>query len=539
MSRQQVHPMSAPSGSRYKTSIGAGAANLAFFVVAAIIVCWISGIHLFDPINIVSYDRDVWHHTAVLNALLESPFHAANPHVVSDIPSRSYMPWFVGLAVIGRWFGLTAQDLLGVSAALSIIVLVVGVRLFAGAYFGHRWAPLALLLVTFGSWFDRFNHTGYHTFSTMIFSASYPFAIVFAAGYVAWWLVLKALQSPTPPRAALAAIALLTAFMFATHQLQAAFAIGGMLTFAVFHGAYPIARRALIGLATLGGLLLSSTWWYYNPLSYASVGEFYTLPFASPFDWTDPVEVVKILGLGLIGIGGFYSLKRKSWRLDLLLGTAGIVAGLLILYAIGSWMVLRLLPFLVVFLQLSTVAFLFDLPRRGWSFKGALQPLLICAISALFLFNAGMAYGTSLKAFRYLSGEDRNGFPSWSPNINETAERVRAIVGDDRVVIANWTTAYPIQAHHMKVVSIPYFFPEVLDSTIRQEASRAFFAPETDMAGRCAILRDYNVAAIAYRPAMVAAEVQAAIDPLGARTDVNDLIVIRLPESGSAACAAR
>lgn len=539
MSRQQVRPMPATSGSRYETSSGASAADLAFFVVAAIVVCWISGVNLFDPTNIVSYDRDVWHHTAVLNALLDSPFRAANPHIVSDIPSRTYMPWYVGLAVIGRWLGLTAQELLGVSATLSMLVLAIGVRLFAGAYFGHRWAPLALLLVTFGSWFDRFNHTGYHTFSTMVFSASYPFAIVFAVGYVAWWLVLKALQSPKPRRAVLAAIVLLTAFMFATHQLQAAFAIGGMLTFALFHGSYPTARRVLIVVATLGGLLLSSSWWYYNPLSYASVGEFYTLPFTSPFDWTDPIEVLKILGLSLIGIGGFYSLKHRSWRLDFLLGTAGIVAGLLILYAIESWMVLRLLPFLVVFLQLSTVAFLFDLPEQSWSLKGALRPLLICAISGLFLFNAGMAYGAALKAFRYLSGADRNGFPSWSPNINETAEQVRAMVGDDRVVIANWTTAYPIQAHHMKVVSIPYFFPEVPDSTIRQRASNVFFAPETDMTRRCAILRDYNVAAIVYRAAMIPGEVQAAIDPLGARTDVNDLAVIRLPESGPAICAAQ
>jgi hypothetical protein len=141
-----------------------------------------------------------------------------------------------------------------------------------------------------------------------------------------------------------------------------------------------------------------------------------------------------------------------------------------------------------------------------------------------------------MDAERYLAGEHDRGADGWSPDINATAAAVRGIVGDGRVVIADWTTAYPIQAHFMKVVSIPYPFSEVPDAEIRQEASRAFFAAETDMARRCAILRQYNVAAIVYRRAKVPADIQPAINALGEAADISDLTVVRLPASGANAC---
>src|SRR5262245_60354059 len=194
-------------------STTADRAKLLYLACATVIVLAISWVNLFAPVNTVSYERDVWHHTAVLNALLESPFHATNPHIVSDAPSRSYMPWYVGLAVVGRWFGLDAQQLLGISAALSILVVVIGIHLFARSYFGSPWAPLALLAVTFGTWIGPINHTGFHTLATMTFSASYPFAIVFGAGFVGWWLVLRGLRAPGTPWGAGVAIALITAFV--------------------------------------------------------------------------------------------------------------------------------------------------------------------------------------------------------------------------------------------------------------------------------------------------------------------------------------
>src|SRR5690606_20596782 len=103
MPGDQGRPIGPIAGDRQANASAIALPELAFFVVALAVVVAISALHLFHPINIVSYDRDVWHHIAVLNALLDSPFHAGNPHIVSDVPSRSYMPWYVALAVLGRW----------------------------------------------------------------------------------------------------------------------------------------------------------------------------------------------------------------------------------------------------------------------------------------------------------------------------------------------------------------------------------------------------------------------------------------------------
>lgn len=504
-------------------------AKLLYLVCATIIVLAISWVHLFAPVNVVSYERDVWHHTAVLNALLEAPFHATNPHIVSDAPSRSYMPWYVGLAVVGRWFGLDSQQLLGISAALSMLVVVIGIHLFARAYFGSPWAPLVLLAVTFGTWIGPINHTGFHTLATMTFSASYPFAIVFGAGFVAWWLVLRGLRAPEAPWGTGVAIALITAFVFTTHQMQGGFDIGGMLTFALFHGRYPAARRAQLVLAVIAGLLISSLWPYYNPIALALIGGYYSYVYDAPIDWHDPAIVLRIFGLSVLGLGGLYDQHRKTWRLDLVLGTAGIAAAVVGAYLMGSWIVLRLLPLLVIFLQLGLTALVLDLPGRSegesaWRWKAGLALL----IGTIMIANVGTAGRSFLSAHRFQAGASDLQALTWARDIKDSVREIKRIVGAGKVVIADGITAYPIQADGMKVVSIPLPFPEVPDAPIRQAATLEFFDPATALARRCEILATYHVDAIAYRTTKLEPEVRQSLNSMGEPTEVHDLTVIPL-----------
>jgi hypothetical protein len=503
-------------------------AKLLYLACAAIIVLTISWVHLFAPVNVVSYERDVWHHTAVLNALLESPFHAVNPHIVSDAPSRSYMPWYVGLAIAGRWFGLDSQQLLGISAALSILAVMAGIYLFARSYFPSPWAPLALLGAIFGTWIGPFNHTGFNTLPTMTFSASYPFAIVFGAGFIAWWLVLRGLRGSATPWGIGTAIALITAFAFTIHQLQGGFNIGGMLTFALFHGRFPVARRAQLVLAVVAGLLISSLWPYYNPIALALIGGYYSYVYDAPIDWSDPVTLLRIVGFSALGLGGLYDRRRKAWRLDLVLGTAGIAAGIAGAGLMGSWIVLRLLPFLVIFLQLGLTALVFDLPGRSesrssaWRWKRG----LVVMIGAMMISNAGAAVRSFTLAHRYQTGASDFHAPTWARDIKGSVREIKEVVGAGSVVIANGTTAYPIQADGMKVVSIPLPFPEVPDAPVRQAATLEFFGPATELARRCEILATYHVNAIVYRTANVQPEVRQSLNSMGTPIEVRDLTLV-------------
>ncbi|MGH6890770.1 MAG: hypothetical protein ACREEP_00775, partial [Dongiaceae bacterium] len=383
-----------------------GRPDILYIGYAALLVLAVSSIHLFAPVNIISYERDVWHHMAVVNELLKSPFHAVNPHVLSDAPSRTFMPWYVLLAILGRAFGLNAQQLLGVSAAASMIALMVGIRLFAQAYFRSAWAPFTLLVVTFATWAGHFNHTGYHTISTLLFSASYPFGIVFACGFAAWWLVLRALRAPVLPVLEGASIILLTAFMYATHQLQAAFAIGGMMTFSLFHGRHSIARRGQIVAAVAIGLLLCRLWPYFDPIAYTFSGENYTYDYKTNLDWTNTWVEWQILGLSLLGLGGLYDFRRKHWRWDLTIAVGAIVAGVVAARVLGLWIGLRFLPFLVLFLQIALTALVLDvaaLKPAGSTLRNGRVGAVAYVLCAGSLFNIGLATNFVVTSELYLA----------------------------------------------------------------------------------------------------------------------------------------
>jgi hypothetical protein len=509
--------------------------DILYCCCAVLLVGAVSFVHLFAPANIVSYERDVWHHIAVLNELMRAPFHPSNPHIVSDAPSRSFMPWYVMLALFGRWLGLGAQQLLGISAAASMAVLVVGIRLFARAYFGSKWAPLLLLGVMFGAWAGPINHTGFYSGATMLFSASYPFAIVLGLGFVAWWVVLQMLRAPRAPIGLDIAVALLTAFMFATHQLQAAFAIGGMLIFALFHGEAPFLRRCRIPAAVIAGFALCHFWPYYDPIAFSLGSENYAADYKSAIDWMSVPGLIGILWVPLFGVAGLYDFKYRVWRLDLAIGAAAIFAGILVARVMGLWIGLRFVPFFILFLQLALTAWLLDFLQMKTGAQN-IRNLVGTALAIAILSNAGLSVKSLVMAELYLAGRSELRGAEWSRDILASMVEVKALIGAGKVVLAEGHTAYPVQASDMKVVSIPRPFPEVADSVERQAASIAFFASETGMAARCAILARYGVTALLYRTDRVPSDVQHAIAGLGSPVPIHDLTLVRLPVSASAAC---
>jgi len=533
MSVQQQHSVTWPRLEGASTT-----PDVLYLCCAVLLVGAVSFVHLFAPVNIVSYERDVWHHMAVLNELMRAPFHPANPHVISDAPSRSFMPWYVMLALFGRWLGLSALHLLGISAAISTTLLVVGIRLFARSYFNSKWAPLLLLGAMLGAWSSAINHTGFHTIGTLLFSASYPFAIVLALGFVTWWIVLQILRASSAPIGAAIAIALLTAFMFATHQLQGAFAIGGALIFALFHGDASFRRRCQVAGAVIVGLFLCHFWPYFDPIALSFAGENYTYDYKSNIDWMSAGGLLAILWLPLLGLPGLYDFRHRVWRRDLAIGAAAIFAGVLAARIMGLWIGLRFLPFLILFLQIALTAWLLDLLRAkpsGWVRKGC--GLIIVVLAAAVLYNVGVASRYVVAAELYLSGRSDVRSVDWSRDIVDSMAQVNELVGAGHVVLAEGNTAYPIQASDMKVVSIPRPFPEVPDSVDRQAASVAFFASSTDMAARCTILTRYGVAAVLYRANRVPLDVQEVIAGLGTRVLIHDLTLIQLPASVPEACS--
>lgn len=507
-----------------------GAPGAVFIALAAAAGGWVSFVNLFDPINIYSYSRDVWHHMATLGALMDSPLDPANPHVVSDAPSRTFTPWFWLIAVLGKTLGLAPLKALGMSALLNMGLLAAGVWLFARAYFPHRWAPPLLLAVMLGAWTLNFGWAGFYNFTTLVYSAGYPFATVLALGFFAWWAALKALAAARPGKW-LAVIGLAAAVSFATHQLQAGLTLGGIGVFALFRGEAAFRRRIEILAAAGLGLAASMLWPFYNPLAlvrYAALPGWNTAEV-----WDNPSFYLAMTGISALGVLGFYDWERRRPRFELVVGGLGLA------FAFGGGQLLgvalshRFFPFLMLFLHLGLTWLLLS---RG-AFRGAGlgrylarvgHGVLAVAVGLLFAYN--MALGvTNHRVYKQFSrGEITVEGKHREPGILEAAREVVAITGKDAVILGYQEAAYPPQALGVRVVSIPRPFPLTPDMAERQAAAFGFFQPQTTRREREAIIARYNATHILYRNWEVDPRAAGALAAFGEATAVGGLTLITL-----------
>ncbi|HXV74270.1 MAG TPA: hypothetical protein VD713_06015 [Sphingomonadales bacterium] len=498
-----------------------------------LLIAFVSYVHLFHPINIYTYSRDVWHHLAVLNALMESPFDPANPHIPTGDTSRTFMPWFVLLAILGRALGLTAQTVLGLSASFTMVFLMSGSFLFARTYFKDPWAPLVMWVVFFGAWGLNLNYTGLHNFATQVFSIGYPFGIVLAAGFFAWWAALKWLEAVRPRALHVALVAALPAFMFAAHQLQAGFALGTLAMFAIFWGTAPLRRRMAILGTAFAGMGLSALWPYYNP--FGILLEATSSGWEVTSSWNNPVLFIFFSSVAFFGLFGFYDQRLRRWRRELTVGAAAIFVGYVAGGLLGNEISHRFLFFLVFMLHLGLVHFLFAL--RDWAFEGPSHPFrnaafftVTAAMGWLFLLHVYYGVNIYLEYRRFAAGE-YGLFVSRriSPVILENIETLKTMAAKGEVFIGEAESAYPVQAFGWKVVSIPRPFPPVPDMAERQAASRAFFDPATPDGERWAIIHTYNPSWIIYRQKFVDPGVAAALRTFGEETVLQDgLVVIKI-----------
>jgi len=497
--------------------------RLVFLLCAIILVCCVSYIHMFYPVNIVSYDRDVWHHMASINALMESPFNAVNPHILSDEPSRTFMPWYVLLAIIGNVFDLTAIKILGLSAFFSLTILMVGIHLFSQKYYENKMAPIILMGCLFGTWGFSTSYTGYYNPQSLVYSFSYPYAITLALGFIGWWLVLKQLESIKINYYLIISVIVLCAFMFATHQLQGAFAIGGMGLFSLFAKQSRISIRIKLLGAILLGTLLSGFWFYFNPLT--------IILTAGNANWQtanslfEPVNIAIFTGIATFGILGIYDYKRKKIKLDLLLGLSVITAAYVIGETIGNPISHRFHPFITIFLQISLAGFLLAEFTDEQPYRNLLLSIQRTT-GILLIFLCFIKLPMTVENYRetrnYLNHQKSSGPETWHPDILDSMAQLQQKIHSGDILIAQKSTAYPVQAYRMKVVSIPRPFPLVKDMAERQKASIDFFSLNISDAERWHIIQTYNVSYIIYRLSWLDSPIANDLDNFGTTTIIND-----------------
>lgn len=518
-----------------------GAARLAPSVVyalaAAILLYLIWQVHRV-PLAQVSYNRDIWHHLSVYRELIAAPFDARNPHVDTGDPSRSYSPWTMAIALLTKALGQNELMAISLSAVLSMLTILAGIFLFAREYWRSQWSPVLLLLIMLTTWIHQENHTGYHTLSTFLFSASYPWAVVLGAGFVSWFLALRALSSEHFPWWIAFALFLLAYAMFITHQMQGLFATGATGAFVILARETSWKRRLVLVLALLLGLASTSTWFYFNPISYVLNPEI--IHGHSAIDqardkFSDGTRILRTFGFAFLGLIGFRNWAERKFCWEFALPFLVMAAVFFITLANNSWLLIRMPPFVILYLQLGLCNLLCQ-KMPGTVIPWA-KASIVLVLSTSLLTNGLGAWRYQERARSYIStGKVAYPFKTWGRNILQSARQVVASVPAGSVAIAHDDTAFPIEATSLSVVAIPRLFAEVPDMLARQRDNERFFDMGTSQEERCQTIRRYHVSLIVWHKDWLAAETANQIGRFGPMNREGDMVFIPAPARGFIGC---
>ncbi|MBW6419293.1 hypothetical protein [Celeribacter sp. PS-C1] len=512
--------------------------SVAYFVASGLSLIVIARV-FYEPAAVVSYERDIWHHLSVFRELIASPFHAANPHVDTMDPSRSYTPWSILVAIITRSFGGDEFDAMRVSALGAIAVILGGIQVFARQYWKTPVAPLVLLVAIFGTWIEQVDHTGYTTIRTTLFSVAYPYAPVIGLSFWTWWVALKSLRGSVRLPVHMFALATLTFIMLISHQLQGLFGIGMTGAFLLFApGEATWRHRFLLSASVFIGLLLTQVWIYGNPIAYVlneNVRHGHDAVRFLSYDFSYATKILWVLGLGLVGILGFFDWHRRRLRLELFLPFLVVGTGFVVLTYVESWVNVRVLPFVAIILQLGLVSAILTPSSKRYVtiFKNG---ILIILLGTLIY---GILYGTHKynRARTFLeTGEVSRQPKTWSATILKATAFAETLVPRDSVAIAHLQTAFPIEASSLSVVAIPRLFAEVPDMAERKDANTTFFDHGISVETRCAILKKYDVRLIVWRDVWLEPDISNDLALFGNVRAYNDLRFIAAEENEFAIC---
>ncbi|MFW5641943.1 MAG: hypothetical protein ACOCY0_04165, partial [Roseicyclus sp.] len=284
------------------------------FLLAATAILGTAAVYAASGLEAEGLQRDIWQHAAALLALMENLAEPANPFVASPETSRHFHPLWLAFAALGRALDLSVWQLLGAASVFSMAVLALGIHLFARAFFREAWAPLVLLLTLTAGWLIQPQHTGLHSFHTLLYGAPYPATMMIGASLILWALTIRALEAPGP-RACLGPL-LLGGAMVMTHQLGAVIGLIGAGCFASAWPGVGLSRRGRVGASLLAGVALSFAWPYHGPLALmAAPGN---SSWEGGFPFYDPTILAIVLIPAVLGLAGLRGARARPLALALL-----------------------------------------------------------------------------------------------------------------------------------------------------------------------------------------------------------------------------
>lgn len=403
-------------------------------------------------------NRDLWQHIAAINALRADLLSPENPYVSSDTTSRHFQPFWVVAAILGNVLGASNLMLWAGVSILSAVILAFGVYVFARSYEPSPYAPHVLLFLIVVAWPLQVGHTGFTSFSTLLFGIGYPATTLIGLSMILWALVSKAFDdSRLCPL-----IVALVALMVTTHQLGA---LIGLVVAGCYVLLWPHATtigRVQVSLAILLGMIAAAFWPYFNP--YALVLRAADSSWDGGPDFYGIRAVIIISTLFAFSVFGFGKAKARPIVLAAL-----IFLGMYLYGLTGNQIASRFLmpTLLMLFIGLLSVCLkVWDaLERRG--VPTATVSIVVLTLAVLLLSGRYKTYHAVVIETRAIN-----------PTVLEAAQSLTAGIDNDQEIAAHGNVAWPIVALGQAVHAIPWPEPGIVDLTQRQLAQSQLFTKD-------------------------------------------------------------
>ncbi|HET9640734.1 MAG TPA: hypothetical protein VFP12_16180 [Allosphingosinicella sp.] len=449
--------------------------GLCFWVAGLIVyglAAWnFSGGHFLNQTS-----RDLWQHLASLRALIDNPFHPANPFVATGEGSRHFHPYWVAVALIAKAFGWNAWQAIAFAGFVSAGTLLAGIYAFGRAFYRTPWGPLALLGAMAFGWCLPVSHTGYHSLGTLIEGIAYPAALLIGLSLLLWALVIRAFERP------LLALAIvpLAAFMFATHQLGAGIGFMAAGCFILLWPDASLKRRAGPAAAIAAGILLSTAWPYHDP--FEAIARTGIPTWSGGINFYHPVMLIIAFVPSLLGLWGLR--HRRFARAGLpVLAAFALFAGIFALGGFGLLIATRFVMPAVLMLQIGLGALFLALVDDWRTLKRAAQ-LGLFAFALLCLGLFGVMTRAQLVVEKQIADKQGNSYTA--------ALALTRDIPDGEPVAAYDVFAWPIVATGQRVVSVPWPEPMIDGLAERQAAAERLFDPALSRDERLRLARHWG-----------------------------------------------
>jgi len=504
--RQRRHDRSAAAGS--------------YRLIAAALCVLTALSFLFLPLPTFQWFSDYWEHASAVRVLSESVIAPTNPHYATYDPDRQFIPLFALLGLLMKATGMAVTTALALGAVLTMVLFCIGIKMFAQAYYQHRWAPTVLIAVLLCCWGMPWVWVGFYEVRAMFYNGFYPATFVLSLTFIAWAVVVRALRADALRSSDWLALPFLSALMFVSHQLGGLFALGGAALFLLFETKASTRTRVTIFLLLAAGLVVTWWWPYFNPIKLTIYGSGDKENDGVP-DFYNVVKVVLLVGPAWLGVPLLVGMARKRIHVALVLGFAALFSAYFFGGLVGHPVAHRFLSYSVLFLQLPIVWKLLSMipDRDGWPGAAQLRQersssaIWLIVVLCIVLQIAFAALDFARIAYERTTGKSFGAFPNY-PVVAEL-KAVTDKIPQDAIMFATVDPALCVKAFKGKVVARPRPQLMIADGAARNKDNARFFARETPQAERRALIRKYGATHILIRKENVAPQVTQDLRALG------------------------